>query len=62
MGFFHEIYLVKWYIVAGLLAILTWMLRSWFTREARDMERLNPGVCQEGVAAAVLVFMIPTEV
>jgi len=36
VGIWNTIYSVKWYIVAGLLLALAFMLRSWFTRGERS--------------------------
>ena len=33
IGFFYDVYLVKWYLVVGLLVALGLMLRSWFNRD-----------------------------
>ena len=33
VGFFYDVYLVKWYLVVGLLVALGLMLKSWFNRD-----------------------------
>ncbi|MDP2857669.1 MAG: permease [Bacillota bacterium] len=33
IGFFYDLYLVKWYLVVGLLVALGVMLKSWFNRD-----------------------------
>lgn len=34
-GFFAAVYAIKWYLSAALLAVLAWMLASWFDAEER---------------------------
>ncbi|MGE5483402.1 MAG: permease [Ignavibacteriales bacterium] len=31
IGFFYDVYLIKWYLVIGLLAFLGYILKAWFT-------------------------------
>ncbi|HHV79576.1 MAG TPA: permease [Firmicutes bacterium] len=33
MGFFYDVYVVKWYLVIGLLALLAYMMKAWFNGE-----------------------------
>ena len=33
IGFFYDVFLIKWYLVGALLLALGWMIRSWFARE-----------------------------
>jgi uncharacterized membrane protein YraQ (UPF0718 family) len=33
IGFFYDVYLVKWYLVLGLLVFLAYMLKAWFSRD-----------------------------
>ncbi|NPV71845.1 MAG: permease [Firmicutes bacterium] len=33
IGFFYDVYLVKWYLVVGILAFLGYILKAWFRRD-----------------------------